>query len=91
MFVGGQTYLEGTQTMSGIKAGDGYWIIDNPNDEAVKLRYKKALAEALALFENAVKLTVRAKDQVALASLKQEAEAMFDKAENTFKETNRNY
>ena len=79
--------------MSGIKTGDGYWIIDNPNDEAIKMRYKKALSEALALFENAVKLTVRAKDQVALASLKQEAEAMFDKAENTFKEngTNRNY
>ena len=79
--------------MSGIKTGDGYWIIDNPNDEAIRMRYKKALSEALALFENAVKLTVRAKDQVALASLKQEAEAMFDKAENTFKEngTNRNY
>lgn len=79
--------------MSGKKTGDGYWIIDHPNDEAIKMRYKKALSEALALFEDAIKLTVRAKDQVALASLKQEALAMFDKAENTFKEngTNRNY
>ena len=69
--------------MGGTKTGDGYWIIENPNDEVIKLQYKKALSEALALFENAVKLTVRAKDEVALISLKQEVEAIFDKAENT--------
>ena len=69
--------------MVGIKTGDPYWVLENPNDEAIKLRYQKALAEALALFENAIKLTVRAGDQVGLASLKAEVEAMFEKAEQT--------
>ena len=69
--------------MGGTKMGGGYWIIDSPSDEVIKARYKRALSEALALFENAVKLTVRAGDRVALASLKQEVGAMFAKAENT--------
>ena len=71
--------------MTGKKAGDGYWVIDSPSDEVIKARYKRALSEALALFENAIKLTIKAKDPVGLASLKQEAEAMFEKAEQTLK------
>ena len=69
--------------MVGIKAGDPYWVLENPNDAAIWVQYKKALSEALALFENAIKLTIKAKDPVGLASLKKETEAMFEKAENT--------
>ena len=71
--------------MGGIKAGEGYWVVSNPNDEIVKMQYHTALSKALALFEDAVKLVIRAEDRVGLASLKQEVGAIFDKAENTLK------
>jgi len=65
--------------------GNGFFKIDNPTDEATRQRYKKALIEALSLFENAVKLCVKAEDTTGLRSLKAEVALILEKAENTLK------
>jgi len=67
------------------KNGDGYFNISNPNEAAVRAKYKKAIIEALAVFESAVKLAVKAHDVTGLQSLKAEAAKMFQQAENTLK------
>ncbi len=71
--------------MGAKQIGLGYFNINNPTDEEVKARYKKALVEVLAMFENAVKMCVRAEDQTALKSLKNEVSTMFERTELTLK------
>lgn len=53
-------------------AGNGFFKIDNPTDEATRARYKKALIEVLVIFGNAVRLIVKAQDKTGLRSIEVE-------------------
>ena len=68
------------------KAGEGFFQVEDPeNDEATILRYRQAIAAALAQFENAVKLAVRSGDRVGLESIRADVAEMFEKADNTLR------
>jgi len=69
--------------MSGKSNGAGFFKIPNPNDKQTIERYRQAVAEALAQFENAVKLAVRAKDRVGLESIKAEVLEVIQRADAT--------
>jgi len=69
--------------------GGGFFQIENPDEAAVNARYRKAIVEALAVFESAVKLAVKAHDATGLKSLKAEAAEMFQQADNTLKQGRR--
>ena len=82
---GGINLFERNIDMSGKKTGEGYWQIDNPDDEAAKARYRQAIVESLSMFESAIKLIVRAHDRAGLQSVRYEVEQMFKKAELTMR------
>jgi len=69
--------------MTGISNGGGYFQIDNPDDKQAIERYRKAVIEALAIFESAVKLAVRSGDRVGLESIKDEVRQIIERAELT--------
>lgn len=74
--------------MSAIKMGESFWQISNPDDEAARVRYKQAVVESLKIFEASIRLTVKARDRIGLESLRQEVDAMFEKAEVTLRNGN---
>jgi len=68
------------------RTGDGFFKIDNPTDEATRERYREALIEVLVIFENAIKLIVKAEDTTGLRSIESEVFLILAKAENTLRD-----
>ncbi len=72
--------------MSGFKAGESFFRTEEPkSDEAIRMKYRSALAAGLSMLERSIKLAVKAEDQTGLKSLKDAAMEMFTKADNTLR------
>jgi len=67
------------------RTGGGFFKIDNAGDETTRARYKKALIEVLVIFENAVRLIVKAQDKTGLRSIESEVFLILAKAKKTLK------
>ena len=68
------------------KIGDGFFTVDTQNDDATRMEALARYKQALVLFENAVKLCVRAGDSTGLQGLKGEIALMFERAEKTLRD-----